>query len=313
MKPLMFDAAAASVPAFSFFGMDGHFAIGNQNNALRALTGQMRSNSFLPLGVQASFTLMKRKPDIEAGIERADVNDTRFFSHLADAIQAPGTHPALAVTIKSVTLTYESVLLKDQGDVARISRSPLRYYFDYVIMRCNTLASGVLHDHQKIQLPRHTMFVYLIFQLESHFIPAGRANAYLSNRFKFPPNLDEIHLNLTGKEGLVFQRGFKGVSQAAGRHSTSMRLYVSELIKQGLYTKTFDDFFPVPHADTHAFDQAILLDLTPYQDELKEMGSLEVILKYSAASVTKWYLRTFGIVPACHQYSPTNLWTMQFL
>jgi hypothetical protein len=309
----MFDTAAASKPKFSFFGFDGHFTVGNQNNALRVITGQRRSNAFLPLGLQASFTLHKRKPTLAEAIERADVLDREIFGNPAAGVQAPGTHAALTVNIISVTLTYESVTLKHQSDVDRISKSTLRYFFDAVFMRCNLLADGVLFDHQRVQIPRNAYFLYIIFQRESQFLPSGRANCHLTNRFKFPPNLDELHMNLTGKEGLIFQRGFKGLSLAAGRHSNSLQVYVAELCKAGLYTKGFDDMFPELTNHGIGFDQSILLDLTPYQEDLTQMSTLDVILKYNAAAVPNWYMRVFGIVPACHTYSKSNLWTMVYL
>jgi hypothetical protein len=293
------------------FGWDGHFVVGNQNNALRVITGQRRSNSFLPLGVQASFTLHKRKPTLQEAIERADVLDTGIFGQ--GAVAAPATHAALTVAITSVTLTYESIILKDPSDVARISKSTIRYYFDAVFMRCNLLGNGGMFDHQKVQIPSKALFLYIVFQRESQFIPSGRANCSLTNRYKFPPGLDELHMNLTGKEGLIFQRGFKGLSLATCRHSNSLHVYVAELCKAGLYTKGFDDMFPETDNNGIGFDQTILVDLTPFREDLMQMSTMDVILKYNVAAVPGWYMRVFGIVPACHTYSPSNLWTMQFL
>jgi hypothetical protein len=311
MKPLLFAAADVSEPAVCFFGHDGSFPFNTQCNAMRIISGQKNSNAFLHPGLSASFVLVKTTPTITAGIERADVNDTEFFD-FATAITAP-LNPLLTLTIKSVSLIYESLILDDVAEIRKIHDAKLRYYCDMPIHRLMTLAVGTTHDHQKITLPAMTKLVFLFFVVESQYRPQSKANSFFSSRFKFPPFLDEIHLSLMGKEDLIFARGFRGMGSTKCRNSQSARLFVNELIKKGLYSKTFDDFFPPTDATIHGYDQALVLDFFPYASALKEVSTLEVDLTYSDASVANWKLKAICMVQIIHEYTKKEKWTFQYV
>jgi hypothetical protein len=308
MKPLMFEAADVSQPNVSTFGSDAFFPLSTQCNSLRTITGQKNSNSFLHPTLKASFALVKAGPDITACIERADVSDTEFFSDVG-GITAPALHPAVTVTIKSVTLFYQSLTLADPLEIAKHQTKVLKYYCDLPTHRTNTLATGTTHDVQKVLITPGSRLLYLFFVKESQYRPESRANSFFSCRFKFPPGLDQLHLNLLGRENLIFARGFQGLGSTKCRNSPSARTYVTELQKAGLYSKGMDDFFPPSHADTHAYDNVILIDLFPYASALKEMATLEVILTYSEAAKLGWKLKTICVSQVIHEWNPEKKWT----
>jgi hypothetical protein len=82
-------------------------------------------------------------------------------------------------------------------------------------------------------------------------------------------------------------------------------------VRSGLTERSFDTWFPQWNAIALGHEQAIPIDLTPYQEHFKaDPINLIVQLRYNAASLERWNLRTFAIVQRCYTYSPkSQLWT----
>jgi hypothetical protein len=271
-----------------FFGLDGVAPFNIQCNALRILTGQKRQSLFFPPGTEISVTLHKRFPDTSC-IERADVTDNGIFG-LAVIDKMPKT---MSVQIDDASLWYESLSIESSEQLKQLEKSNYRCLVDFPVMRTNALQSGKRTDRQTVSLPRGTKIVFMAFLHENQIVNEARANSYMAARYRFPPGLDKLNISLVGRGGVPIKTGLEELSLAKGRHSASLRKYVSTLTKKGLYSKSFDSYFPPSTGDVIGYDQVLLLDLTMYQ--FPQDTDLTVNMAYSADSKERWFLRCYPV------------------
>ena len=291
MAPLEYSARALdeTVQATDvFFGLDGVPPFDIQCNALRILTGQKRQSLFFPPGTEISVSLHKRFPDT-ACLERADVTDNGTYGLAVIAKPAK----KLSVQIDDASLWYESLIVDSSEQLKQLGRGNYKCLVDWPVMRTNALQSGKRTDRQTVSLPRGTKVVFAAFLHENQMIHEAMANSYMAARYRFPPGLDKLSMKLVGRNGVTLSTGLEDLCLAKGRGSASLRKYVSTLTKKGLYSKTFDSYFPHTADDNIGYDQALLLDLTMYQ--FPEDTDLLVEMVYSANSQERWFLRCFPV------------------
>jgi hypothetical protein len=300
MNSLAFEAKEDSNPAMIMVGFDCIPPISMQCNALRMITKQKIENSYLHPGIKVDFTLTKTK-ELDACIERASVSDDEYFDENG-VIPDP---EELKVEFVGMFLAYESCILEDQL-IAELKKATNRYYIDWPHMRTNDLAHGVMYDEQRLILPAGTKVVYLCFLYEPQIVLKAKRNSYLSTRYTFPPFLQELHLKLVGKEGLIFKEGFQGLTMEA-RKSVSLKLYHADLVRKGLYSRHFDYFCP-RQTSGFGYDQAIVMDLSHYK--LEDTSELTVVLKYKDTTARpRWFLRTYPVTQGMLEYSEKSKWS----
>jgi hypothetical protein len=292
-------------------GFDGYFPISTQCNALLEITGQKNENQYLRPGSEIVFQLMRRTPNLYSAIERANVDDQRFYGFAAINVATP----PFKIYIRSITLTYESVILQNKDYLVKLSTKSYRYLCDVPFLRENKLSHGGFHDNVKVPLPKGTKFVFLYFCFEGQILPNSREASFVSNRFRFAPNLDELRLHLLGRENLVVARGLKHLGNADGRHSESLRSFHAQLVRQKLYTKSFDEWFPRWVNNHIGYDQVLPIDLTWMAKDLREsVTSLEVDLTYKEEAAREhWVLRSLSLVERVYEYSTKTSWTWKDL
>jgi hypothetical protein len=300
-----------TTPVMMNIGFDGYFPISSQCNALYELTKQKNDNQYLRPGSEIVFQLIRRMPQPYVAFDRVIVPDREYFG-FEDI--ATGT-PPFVVTIKSITLTYESIILQNKDHIEKLSTKAYRYLCDVPFLRENKLDAGGFHNNVKIPLPKGTKLVFLYFCFEGQIIPNSRRGSFLAPRFRFAPNLDEMRLHLLGRENLVVGRGLRHLGNAEGRRSESLRTFHALLVRQGLYTRSFDDWFPKWVDNAVGYDQVIPVDLTYMAPALREsVTSLEVDLVYKdQAARPNWVLRSLSLVERCYEYSPKTSWTWKDL
>jgi hypothetical protein len=312
MSSLTYDAlddAGHFEPNVLRFGFDGYFPISCQNNALRALNkGHKVENKWLHPETEFCFVLHKREP-LHGAFERADVTDVQYFGGEGAAGAAPAVPalvcPGFTVAIESVTLTYEVVTLeKDALDLAK--KGPETYLCDVPQMRQRHLEPNVLLGTPRFILPARTRFIYLVFLHESQINAGARPNSFLTGRLRYPHHLDTVKIDLPGREGLIFGDGLDGLGTKMARSSMKNREYVADLVRRGLYSKSFDTLFPPTRDNNYSLDQALVYDMTPF--DLKEPQEMTVTLTYSLASKEGWYLRLYALVQRSYEYSERDRW-----
>jgi hypothetical protein len=305
MATLEFDENMASDPLVINCGFDGVFPLSCQNNALRLITKQKVENGFLHPSADISITLSKRVP-IHTLLERAELTAKQLFDPTEDV----AAHANVYLTIKSIRLAYESVTLDDPVKLKKIREGLSRYYYDVPILRQHHLDSGVMDDTKRISLPAGCKFIYLTWIWEGHRTHNAKPNSNMTVRYKFPTNLKSVELSMTGREGLLFREGLIDLDK--GRRSPSLREYHADLVRRGLYTKSFENFYPPARDDNVGYDHAFLLDLTPYP--IPEGAELVVQMKYNATlSPTRHVLRAFCVVQKVMEYTVAGRWTGRFL
>ena len=288
-------------------GFDGQWPLSTQNMAMRALSKVTNSNSFLPPNCSVSITLHRRVYPSEI-MERTDLTDEHYFQIGAAHVIAP-VDPAYNVTINKITLLYESVTLADKKDIDELDKKRLEFPVDVPIYRHNDLNGGTMAQTVMVSLPRGTKFCYLLFLHESQTTPNAVANSYMSGRFRFLPHLLKLQLSLVGRDGLIFQEGFDGFYGMEGRRSHRLRTFHADLVRKGLYSKSFDEWVPADQENSIGYDNVIPLDLTPYRDTFNEISTLRVTMQYKQASEARWKLRTIAVVQRLYEFDKKTMWT----
>jgi hypothetical protein len=308
MAPIIYTDTRDVEPSVMTLGMDGTWPLSSSSNALLAVTKQYNGCGYFPPLCTINVTLYRRR-DVHQTIERVDIGDADYFggADLADG-QA---HNGLDVEFKAIELWYEIAQLASEEEIAKVTKNDLKYYFDVPVMRTNQLLTGVFFEQVKVVLPKGAKFVFLVFLKDVQIAVNARKHNYISTRYVFLPGLASLRCNLTGKEGIVVKDGLVGLGVTGGRRSTSLHAFHANLVRTGLTERSFDEWFPPWNAQALGHEQALPMDLTPYQDHFKaDPINLIVQLKYDAGSLERWNLRTYALVQRCYTYSPkSQLWT----
>ena len=307
MQPIVYDGVQTSQPTVMTLGMDGIWPLSSSSNALLATTSQANGCGFFPPGTKINITLFRRRTVSEA-IERVAVTDTLYFggADLADNLK----EDELTIEFKSIEFGYETCVLAAADDIAKITKSDLKYYHDTPLMRTNQLLYNCMFEQVKVVLPRGTRFLYLLFLKDVQIAANARKHNYISTRHRFPPGLSSLKCNLLGKDGIVLKEGLVGMGVADGRASLSLRTFHANLVRKGLYEREFDDFFPPWRNNALGHEQAVPIDLTPYNEHFKtDPVNLVVQLKYDAVAIERWNLRSYALVQRCYTFSPRSRWT----
>ena len=286
-------------------GFDSLMPMCLQNNALRTITKSVNGTGFFHPGATIQISLQQRTP-LTICLERTDLTDDVYYQ-----VAAP---PAVAVAaivytveISKITLWYESFILEDSMELQKMNARVLEYYVDYPHMRLHELSGGVSEHNVPIPLPKGTRFVYIMFLYESQKIPNVVVNSYMSGRFRFPPGLDSIQLAMVGREGILFKQGLTGLSTYGGRDSHSLRQYHSDLVKNSLYSKSFDEFCP-PAGMGIGYDNILALDVTAYHKSFRDLATMKMDLRYTTPARANWSVRAFAVTQKLYTYSTKEQW-----
>jgi hypothetical protein len=283
-------------------GMDGFFPWGCQNHTLRAMTGNVSENGFIKPNTEMSIVLQNRQP-IDALFERTGIPDTIYFG----GETATDNAPAITIDFKALHLTYQSVIVDRDDELADIKKSTCNYQVDVPILRMNNLLDGIKHEEKKINLPRNAKLMYLCFVYEAQFMLNKTKKTHLSPRFRLAPNLATMKVNLAGREGLGFKDGFRQLLTANIRNSESMRQWYRMMVREGYYTKDMSSFVP---EKGHSYDNAFVFSLLSYK--IVEGDELTVSLDYSDdLSKPGWHLFCFCVVPKILTCDANNKWTFK--
>ena len=319
---ITYDSAGESAPSVFRLGFNGKFPMSTQCNALRQITKQRNTNSWLHPGVRLDITLQMRTP-LDVMIERNDVTDDQYWAIPVApvAIGAGAAQPAVVqpvpagtkieVNVLKMTLTYQSAILSTKEEINRLMRNTLRYHVDVPVMRLAQLHHGIMAETVRLPLPAGTKIAFLLFYHESQLVPNARPNSYMSSRFRFAPFLDEMVLSLTGREGISQAKGitFPG-NPTQGRSSHSLRAMHRDLVNRDLYHKSFDSFFPPFRAGRYVgYDSIWPVDLTPYSDATRDLFTLEIALRYSQAALSQWNIVCFAVGQWVYEWNEKTKWT----
>ena len=297
------DAAGNSLPLVLKMGFDLNFPISCQNNALRTLTKQYRPNPALPPTTRIDFKLHNRVPR-NICIERPNVSHNQYFGLNNEDVPAEEEY---RIDIVETVLCYESLLMENEDELKKIMNSTLRFPADIPVRRNYQLTPGIFHEKAHIPLPAGSRFLYVLFIHESQMAPNIRPGSYMSSRLSFPPFLDHMDISVTGKEGLVFSKGFSGLGGENARKSPSLREYHADMVRKGLMTRTFDEW--VPHwLEGRGWDQFLMFDLLPYHKSFLVQGVMNFDLKWTQACLPQWAVEVYAITEGVYEKSRDNGW-----
>ena len=281
--------------------LEGTWPLSTQCNGLLQLNSVHNGPSFLRPGVTIDISLEQRAP-LSGLIERADVTDDNYF-HIADLPVTVAIAP-YDITIKKITVLYESMTLHDPHEVARLENSILDYPVDVPHINNNDLMPGISQQSLTVSIPRGAKIVYLFFTHEVQKMHGAAPNSALSGRFTIPPGLSEIHLDLVGRDDIVLKQGFVGLDKPRSSHS--LRAFHTELIKKGLYSKDYDTWMPPTGLP---YDFILPIDLSPYHKNLQEISTMTVRLTYTTPSRPRWSLRSIAVVQRVYSWDSKNKWS----
>ena len=307
---------------YSLFRPRRYFPLSNQNNALRQITRQINQNCYLHPGCEISLVLHRRLPD-GVYFDRLDIGDENYFERAGALAQDMTTvpHDTLKVSLKGVSLVYESLILENREHASAMMRATSKCYADFPLLRLNLLQSGVQFDSQRFTLPEGVKLVYLVCLSQHQIKTDSRPHNFVACRYRFPRNLQRLKMSLTDNDGLLFKDGLEDLSSENGQTSQSLTLYHGDLLQKGLYSRTLPCLIPpdVAAADYDpqglgnlnvGYDQAILLDLTPYKTD-KKPTELVVDLWYFDQAVERQYFAAFCVQQREYTYSDRSRWSHQ--
>jgi hypothetical protein len=102
-----------------------------------------------------------------------------------------------------------------------------------------------------VVLPKGCRFVYIGFLHEVSLVSHARKFNWTSVRWRFPPGLSLVKLDLVGRENLILEEGIHGLGVKEGHASVSLTTLHEDLVRKGMFDReSFDDFMP-PWRDGH--------------------------------------------------------------
>ena len=220
---------------------------------------------------------------------------------MTDAVYFGGTvaaEPAeVTITIKAITLTYESCIIQSEAELDAIMRARHSFHVDIPCLRLMSLLNGIKYEEKKISLPEDTKFAVITFVHENQFVYNKTANSFLSARFTFPPNLIDLQLRMPGRDGMVSKDGFKNLSTDDCQNEISLYSLWYEMYAEGLIDVDFAAFCPNPGTtNLKSYCQFIPVDFLKYP-RVQNGDQLTTIMKYTdTLSVERWYMQVFCLV-----------------
>lgn len=281
--------------------LEGCWPLSTQNNALASLNKVTNSSSFLPAGATVEISLEQRAP-LWSLIDRADTNDANYY-HTANLPVLVAVQP-YDVTIKKITVLYESMVLQDPHEISRLENSLLQYVVDVPHLGNCDLMPGISQQSVTVSIPRGTKLVYIYFCHEVQKMAGASPNSWMAGRFTIPPGLSELHLDITGRDGIVMKSGFQQLDSP--HHSHSLRAFHADLLKNGLYSKDYATWMPKTGIP---YDFILPIDLGPYHKSLQEISTMTARLVYATPARTRWSLRSISVVQRMYSWDSTNKWS----
>jgi hypothetical protein len=281
------------------FGLDGYFPFSNQSNIMAALSGQRTHNGFLHPEVEINVRLYKMAPT-EYGFESCGLNDEDHQSD-ADVTTREGNDEFL---LTNLFLVYESMTLENQEELVKYKKNISRYFWDVPKIIHKHVAPNVNRDSITLPIPEGSNAVVVFFFHEAYQYPNSGRNR--SSKLLLPPDLAEIQFSVSGRNGLIFQEGFKKLSGTLKNTSLSRLVFHSDLIRQQLYDSGFE--YAAPEGNDISYENFFYLNLLYY--DLEKQAQLKVDLAYrpSTYSTARWYIALLSIQQAELSYSESTQW-----
>jgi hypothetical protein len=284
--PLVYpaDIDCGAVPLrLGYFGIDGCFPFGTQNNTLRQLTKTKFDQCFFKPGTEFTFILHRTNP-ARTFLDSNRPTFTQFFysQALPDAAQN-GCNFRLETT--RLGLVYESLILDRNPEAkAKLISLNSKMVCDKPYYRIANITAFLQYQVLKFPIERHTRLLYFVFLTTSQIKNDSREGSFCGTRYHFLDRLTNMKFRLTNYEGLVNYEGVEtpGPNDNADHaRSFGLRLLHGEMFKNGLTNLSFAEWSPSGVANQDGFCKAVVLDLTPYK--IDEPTELSVELKFNNA------------------------------
>ena len=313
IEPTSFYAYNDKTPKLMSGTFDGVFPFSNQCYGLRALSGMQIENGFLSPGSEITIQLHKRN-NLDELIEWPKLITANYM----DPSKAFEGKSSIRVTLKDLSIVYESFVPEHPGEMSRFAEKTKSWFFDSPTIRLKTLPSGLHYQCDEISLPAGSKLVYLFWMLEAQIFGDSTKNKTKNTRFVFPENLEKVKIHLRGHGDLIHPDGLTNLNTQSSSDLAALKLYHQQLVQKKLYSKPFEDFFPIkPQLQNtaerdYSHDQVLLLDLTPY--ELKDPTDLIVEHRYSGTGTPeKIYLFAIAVKQMKISCAGTKSWKFETL
>ena len=283
-----------------------YFPFTMQTSVMENLGMARASNPYIHPGSRICVRLYKMDP-LDAAVERYDVT-TKLSDSYGTALQPNGQ---LDVEIVDMTIAYESLMLKEEDDMADVRTKTHTFLPDSALMEQKYLRSNTAFDtHSFTVYPGTKAFIACMTQ-EDHVL--GTMGRKISTRSTFVPGLTEMRFRLQTKSGVTELLHLTDPGVAAGHFSTSVRDYHASLVRRGIYDQSFDTFFPRDFAASRGLEQAVVIDLIPY--DVREPCSILLNLTYAKTNAPpKWMIIAFNLIQRQVKFNwRTSEWTVATL
>ncbi len=246
-------------------GMDSFCLLGNRtNHTLAKIEGRsMREGNYLPPNTAVMIVLRRALPFYRY-VESSSISDGTYFSGAAAAAASIAELKKVKQVLHSVTLTVESVKLKNPAAYLQYDDRLISYYHDLPDLIVHTVPFTFSSTETVFLIPPYTRLVYVSFLYNSTNTFIESLNKNQSFRMRVPDSLRSMRFEWEG-EPLHFLNGLRYITGAdkANIDSETRTEFESYLKMRNLNGRSMEDFFPPSGCASYC--SCIPLDLTKMQ------------------------------------------------
>jgi hypothetical protein len=257
-----------------------------QCNLLMALTKEEKYNGFLYPNLRLTLRFTKRT-NVNSMLERPSVSPAVYYDS-SKKVTLPDPNPEkVTFTIKDFTVEYEAVTLKSQEKMDRGKRGG-KWFYDAPKIIPQSLDSGKMLTVNRVGVTKGAKVVVITWMPRDALFHNESQGKFLSPRFQFVPNGVKVKIVIEGAQGsFMFPEGFKDVGTKDAHNSNTLHVYHDYLVRQELYSKSFEDF--VPEGGVKGRDQSFIISFT--NERVKDPTQITVTVEYNEHMSPKdWYL-----------------------
>ena len=246
-------------------GIDAIPLLGNRKcHTLAKIEGRsVQEGNYLPPNTAVMITLKKSLPPYRY-LERAGVSDGTYFSTASASAASIAEAKKIQQILHSITLTMESVRLKNPSAHLQFENKLINYYQDLPDMIVHTVPFTFSSTETVFLIPPYTRLVYVswLYNSTNTFLENSHKNQSL--RMRLPDSLRRIKFDWEG-EPLHFLRGLNYVTGSDKENIDSeTRAELETYLKlRNLNGRPMEDFFP--KSGCASYRSCIPLDLTKMQ------------------------------------------------
>lgn len=208
-----------------------------------ALNKYSNDNLFFPPGTSIDIRVNLFPDKVNLLFNRHHLPlSTRYYSKTA----AQALDDDVELTIQEVTLTYETYILDEKNHLSAMKEfhrgMTAKYDYDIVYPMHQSLASNQSYAHNEFQIPPYCSMICLMFLPDHALFYTPTQYKPISGFSKFPTHCINMRVKFNGTPLICDE--FENIGILNHHNENSKRILYKYLVKNRLYSKSFETYFP---------------------------------------------------------------------